>query len=310
MISKEQKEEAIRKNIADLLPPESDPRQTGSNQWKAHCPFHDPDKRPSLVIWRFDDDTQRYKCYACGAHGTGINLVMDMDKVPYPVAVERILGLQPREGAEPVGTEVARYYYKDQDGTTQYCVVRYEPKTFRPMHEVEGKWKMGYGSETRYLYHADKLAAMPEGAFVLLVEGEKDADAAIEATWDATTWAGGADSWRDHLASQLEGLTVIAIPDNDLPGFRAMRAASLAVIPKAKRFGYVVLPNGKDLSDFLAAGGNIKQLIDSSCVWDKPVSIPAELVAQEKERQEAKKNKKQDQPAQETPAEVSNEVPM
>ncbi|WP_439626217.1 DNA primase [Gemmata sp.] len=52
------------------------------NVFKALCPFHN-DSRPSLDI---DPKRQRYKCWACGAHGDSFNFVMHMEKVGFTEA--------------------------------------------------------------------------------------------------------------------------------------------------------------------------------------------------------------------------------
>lgn len=52
--------------------------------FKALCPFHD-DSRPSLDV---DPRRQRYRCWACGAHGDVFNFVMEREKVTFPEAME------------------------------------------------------------------------------------------------------------------------------------------------------------------------------------------------------------------------------
>ncbi len=51
--------------------------------YKALCPFHN-DRRPSLDI---DTRRQRYRCWACGAHGDVFNFVQEYDKVAFPEAM-------------------------------------------------------------------------------------------------------------------------------------------------------------------------------------------------------------------------------
>ncbi|MCE9566318.1 MAG: DNA primase [Planctomycetes bacterium] len=50
--------------------------------FKALCPFHN-DSRPSLDI---DPKRQRYKCWACDAHGDAFNFVQHMEKVSFTEA--------------------------------------------------------------------------------------------------------------------------------------------------------------------------------------------------------------------------------
>lgn len=48
------------------------------------CPFHG-DKHPSMKIY-----PDGYHCFACGAHGDVISWVMEMDKISFPAACERL----------------------------------------------------------------------------------------------------------------------------------------------------------------------------------------------------------------------------
>ena len=52
------------------------------NVFKALCPFHQ-DSRPSLDV---DPKRQRYRCWACGAHGDAFQFVMHMEKVGFTEA--------------------------------------------------------------------------------------------------------------------------------------------------------------------------------------------------------------------------------
>lgn len=51
------------------------------------CPFHG-DKHPSMKIY-----PDGYHCFACGAHGDVISWVMEMDKISFPAACERLCGV-------------------------------------------------------------------------------------------------------------------------------------------------------------------------------------------------------------------------
>ena len=69
--------------------------------FKALCPFHN-DSRPSLDI---DPQRQRYKCWACGAHGDAFAFVQHMEKVGFTEA--RAI-LATRAGIKLDETAVAR----------------------------------------------------------------------------------------------------------------------------------------------------------------------------------------------------------
>jgi len=100
------------------------------------------------------------------------------------------------------------------------------------------------------------LAAGPD-ELVVIVEGEKAADALIALDIVATTNAGGAGNWQPALAPYFKGKDVVIMPDNDPAGQKhgekvveALRdvAASLRVC------NLPGLPEKGDVVDWLAAG--------------------------------------------------------
>lgn len=50
------------------------------------CPFH-KEKTPSFTV---NDEKGFYHCFGCGAHGSAIDFVMNMENVSFPEAVERL----------------------------------------------------------------------------------------------------------------------------------------------------------------------------------------------------------------------------
>lgn len=84
-----------------------------------------------------------------------------------------------------------------------------------PKHGLAWKWR-GF-SEPRPLYRLPDICARPE-ITVLVVEGEKCADAAHEVVGDkivVTTWPGGCKAWAKADWSSLTGRKVILWPDVD-----------------------------------------------------------------------------------------------
>lgn len=55
-------------------------------QYRGLCPFHE-DHKPSLNV---DPQYQSYRCWACGAHGDVIKFVMEMDRLSFREALERL----------------------------------------------------------------------------------------------------------------------------------------------------------------------------------------------------------------------------
>jgi 5S rRNA maturation endonuclease (ribonuclease M5) len=158
---------------------------------------------------------------------------------------------------KPAGTKlVATYYYRNAAGKPSYKVCRYEPKTFRPFHLTpDGKTVAGLEGVSRVLYN---LPEVLDAEMVLVVEGEKDADAlnALDLGAVATTNCSGAESWLDSYADSLRDKQVVLIPDRDEKGEKHAQKVAASVLGKAKSVKRVDLPHPhKDAADYIAAVG-------------------------------------------------------
>ena len=154
--------------------------------------------------------------------------------------------------------------YHTTDGKTVGYIHRFdtpEGKEVIPMtwvrNKTTGKERWGWKSfaKPRPLYRLPDLAARPD-AWVLLVEGEKAADAAqrLMPHMVATTWAGGSKAVSIADWSVLEGRKVLIWPDHDEPGIKAADAIK-RFVPNAR----IVTPpadkaEGWDLADAEAEG--------------------------------------------------------
>jgi DNA primase len=56
------------------------------NRWWACCPFHN-EKTPSFTV---NPETKTFLCFGCGKGGSIISLVMEMDKLNFPEAIEKL----------------------------------------------------------------------------------------------------------------------------------------------------------------------------------------------------------------------------
>ena len=72
-------------DIVDLIGSYVSLKKSGSS-WVGLCPFHD-DKSPSMHV---NSAKGFYHCFSCGAGGNAIKFVMEMDKLNYPQAIEKI----------------------------------------------------------------------------------------------------------------------------------------------------------------------------------------------------------------------------
>ncbi len=72
-------------DIVDVIGNYLELKKSGAN-FKANCPFHG-EKTPSFVV---SPQKQIFHCFGCGAGGDAIKFVMDMEKLNYPEAIEKL----------------------------------------------------------------------------------------------------------------------------------------------------------------------------------------------------------------------------
>jgi len=113
----------------------------------------------------------------------------------------------------------------------------------------------------RVLYRLPELLQRSEDAPVWVVEGEKDADALAERGLAATTNAGGAGKWRPSHTASLKDADVIIVPDTDAPGLAHGQDVARQLQGKAACVRVIILPEGKDVSEYLEMGGAVAALV-------------------------------------------------
>lgn len=124
------------------------------------------------------------------------------------------------KGGEAWGKPSAVYKYTDATGKMLAEIERYDwekdgvgKKTFRPWDVARRSYTH---PETRPLYNLPNIASAPE---IVVVEGEKAADALIGQNIDATTAMGGSNAPLEKTDwSPLKGRKVVIWPDNDDSG--------------------------------------------------------------------------------------------
>ncbi|MFA5502208.1 MAG: DNA primase [Sulfurovaceae bacterium] len=75
-------------NIVDVIGNYVELKKAGAN-YKACCPFHG-EKTPSFVV---SPAKQIYHCFGCGVGGDSIKFVMELEKLTYPEAVEKLASM-------------------------------------------------------------------------------------------------------------------------------------------------------------------------------------------------------------------------
>lgn len=163
------------------------------------------------------------------------------------------------------GTLGGLWKYTDQEGNQVFAVARFDlpgedargkpNKTYRPIRRTGDKYVTGDPKGPLPLY---RLADLPDGGPIILVEGEKAADAGASIGLATTTSAHGAQSPAKTDWSWLAGRDVLILPDNDLAGISyALKAGAILekLDPPARVRAWRLsdLPAGGDLYEFVQA---------------------------------------------------------
>lgn len=153
--------------------------------------------------------------------------------------------------------------YRDAQGRALAYAVRFNtqdggkavlPLCYGRYGEKASQWAWKALPEPRPLYGLQKLASMPDTS-VLLVEGEKTADAAqgYFPHCAVVTWSGGGKAVSKADFSPLQSREVVIWPDNDEPGFSAALELARILERTAQSIAIVqppdTLPDGWDLAD-------------------------------------------------------------
>lgn len=166
---------------------------------------------------------------------------------------EESLGTTPRQDFLELGIPVASWKYYDTRGNLIASVRRYEPdgtpasKTYRPYcyKTINGKktWMAG-APDLRPIFRLPDIAFSPS---VVLVEGEKCAQALADIGIEATTAMQGAKAPIEKTDwSPLQGKEVILWPDADAPGHEYMAKVAARLIALGCKVRLVRIPPDKD----------------------------------------------------------------
>jgi len=187
---------------------------------------------------------------------------------------EELLGRAPTRPMRPrrknaplddLGPATAKWDYLDPQGRLIAVVYRYDPpgrkKEFRPWDARRRKMAP---PEPRPLYNQPGLAT---AAQVVLVEGEKCAQALIDAGFVATTAMHGANAPVDKTDwSPLSGKAVLVWPDRDKPGWEYAVQAAQAILSAGAKSCHILYPpeeaaEGWDAADAVAEGFDVSAFL-------------------------------------------------
>jgi putative DNA primase/helicase len=166
---------------------------------------------------------------------------------------------------DDLGPATAKWDYFDAAGHLIAIVYRYDPpggkKEFRPWDVKRRKMAP---PDPRPLYNQP---GMKDAAQVVLVEGEKCAQALINAGVTATTAMHGANAPVDKTDwIPLKGKAVLIWPDRDKPGWEYAANAAQAVLDAGARSCHILYPpqeaaEGWDAADAIAEGFDVASFL-------------------------------------------------
>ncbi|MFA5187097.1 MAG: phage/plasmid primase, P4 family [Patescibacteria group bacterium] len=287
----------------------------GADSYQARCPAHD-DKSPSLSV-SLEAGKILMHCHAgcsleqvCSALGIEVKDLFEnpgkgggQPQPEKPLDPHRVLPAEYFNGSLdhfggdaqtwqfPQGQTIERLYpYTDEDFNLLYWKVRRVNKEFQFWQDKKGKPVWNAKGCRRVLYRLPQvLAARSAGKVIFVTEGEKDCDNVVALGLCATTHDNGAAiKGYDLYVEVLAGAGhVVILADNDVPGLdHAHRLAAVLRNNKVADLRVVVLPGpGKDVSDWLSAGGtlaDLKRIIKETGQWtpaDSPTPDERELLA-------------------------------
>ncbi len=209
------------------------------NKIQAFCPAHD-DKNASLSILVTEDNILLH-CFA----GCKIDDVMKSAGITYADLF-------------PEKPPAAIYQYRNEDGSFAYEKLKYKTpdgkKTFK-QRRIDGNtiaYNLTGVKRIPYNYPA-VLQAIKQGATILYVEGEKDAETARLFGYVATTM-GGASDWKDNYKTYFQNAIIVQIPDKDDAGITLAQNATKSLTEVCKSLKVCILPSGKDLTEWIELG--------------------------------------------------------
>ena len=154
---------------------------------------------------------------------------------------------KPKKKTPPIdelGPATAKWDYHNKSGDLIACVYRYETENGKEYRPWDVKARKTKAPEPRPLY---QQPAIDQSDYIVLVEGEKCADALIKAGITATTAMNGANAPIDKTDwSPLLNKHVLIWPDHDGPGVEyAERAAQAIASAGAASVCVLVIPESK-----------------------------------------------------------------
>lgn len=179
-----------------------------------------------------------------------------------------------------------RYPYPDQYGEDNYWVIRNghgKDKAFYIRSvDGEGKERSGLNGNKPVPYNLPAvIKAKNQGKTIYIVEGEKDADTAIDLGVVGTTNHGGAGKWREVHSKYLRGAqSIVILYDRDDEGRKHAWQVhdSLRAVGGVEKIQFMRAAIGKDLTDHVSEGLGLSDLVVSKPKRSEPKQTESQEV--------------------------------
>ncbi|NQV31804.1 MAG: AAA family ATPase [Phycisphaeraceae bacterium] len=236
------------------------------------CPFH-KDARPSAGVYQGNDGVWRFKCHSCGFNGDVIDVQVKGNGKVLERSKSQASGREQEASRHAIGSSsmtldqirdkmpgqvTHEHVYHNAQGQAVMRVYRCEApegKTYRPVKREEAGWSFGQLAKPWPLY---QLPEVLKAKVVVVVEGEKAADALNTLGITATTGPHGAGKAAHCDWTPLAGKKVILWPDCDEPGRKHMdqvreKLKTLVPVPEIKALDPAILDlqSKEDAFDFI-----------------------------------------------------------
>ena len=240
-----------------------------------------------MLFRSVNPQTGQWMCHStCGRGGSVYDLEMELSGKNFKDAVREVHSIIGRPAAQK--PQIAKTYdYTDESGKLLFQAVRYEPKAFKQRRpDGHGEWIWELKGVRLVLYRLPELTRRALEP-IFLCEGEKDVETLEALGLLATTNPMGAGKWRPEYSEQIRGRSLVCLPDNDPPtdengkphykGQKHMAAVAADLMRVGCEVRFVELAEGKDISDWVAAGGTVEEL--QSITGRQPVLFDETLTA-------------------------------
>jgi hypothetical protein len=242
------------------------------------CAFHGEDN-PSCTLYL--DGNGGFNCHACGAKGNLFQFEVRFSQCTFAQAeinVAAITGAKSSPSLGNLGSPVAFYDYRDENGIVLYQKRRYQPKDFRIYVPTPKGFVSSHDSSTQR-HVLFNLPDLVKSNVVFLCEGEKDAinlgSAGLfsgQGFLISCTCAVTSSSWLESYNHCFSGKEVFIFADNDEPGCRSAEKAAAGIKPFAYRVRIIYfpeLPAKGDVSDYLESHtpAELEAKIKATPIW-------------------------------------------